>query len=186
MDQEEKDIIILCQKGDLDHFSLLYDKYVKKIYNYVFYKTSNQEISEDIVSNIFLQALKSISKFNLEKGFFSAWLYKISQNKINDYYRARKINYSLEEAWGLKADNNTEKEYQSQAEKKLLYQAIKKLKREQQEIIILRVLQDLSYKEIAQITKKSEAASKMIFKRSIEKLKKEIPLAILITFLSRL
>ncbi len=181
MDKDEKEIILLCQKGDLNQFTNLYEKYVKKIYNYVFYKTSHQAVSEDIVSDIFLQALKSIDKFDIKKGYFSAWLYKISQNKINDYYRSRKVNYSLEEIWSLKADINVAKDYQDQEDKKLLYQAVKKLKASQQELIILRVLQGLSYKEISQITKKSEGALKMTFKRSIEKLKKDIPLSLFLS-----
>lgn len=186
MDKDEKEIISSCQAGELDQFSYIYDKYVKKIYTYVFYKVKNQGATEDIVSDIFLQSLKAIKKFDIERGYFSAWLYKISQNKINDYYRKRKENYSLEEVWGLKADEDQTKDYQNQEEKELLYQAIKKLKQSQQEIIILRVVQGLSYKEIALIIKKSEAAVKMNFKRSIEKLKKEIPISLLVLLLNYL
>lgn len=174
MSQEEKEIIILCQKGQLDNFVVLYEKYFKKIYAYVFFKVGQQSITEDIVSETFLQALKSIKGFDIKKAYFSAWLYKISQNKVNDYYRKRKINYSLDEIWELRADNNLLEEVQDKEEKDLLYKMIKDLKKSQQEIIILRVLQNLSYKEISAVIHKSEGACKMIFKRAIKKLKKQI------------
>jgi RNA polymerase sigma-70 factor (ECF subfamily) len=72
----------------LDYFSKIYDKYIDKIYKFVYLKTSNKEVAEDIVSDVFLSALNNIKSFRLdENSSFNSWIYKIAYNKIIDFYK---------------------------------------------------------------------------------------------------
>lgn len=181
--KQEIDLIVLCQKGEWDNFSPLYDFYIKPIYKFIYCKTNHQATAEDLTSTVFLKAIKGLKKFNIEKGFFSAWLYKIARNVIADHYRFRREESNLDEIWDLSGDEDQKKEYENKEKKNQLKEALLKLKPEQREIVILRIWQELSYQEIAQIVKKNENNIKMIFSRAVKKLSQEIPLSLLIILL---
>ncbi|MDR1987215.1 MAG: hypothetical protein LBQ24_00100 [Candidatus Peribacteria bacterium] len=61
------------------------------MYSFVFFKTDDREVSEDIVSDVFMNALNKVSSFRIdENSSVSAWFYKIAHNKVIDYYRTVK------------------------------------------------------------------------------------------------
>ncbi|MDR2411629.1 MAG: RNA polymerase sigma factor [Candidatus Peribacteria bacterium] len=63
-----------------------------KIYRFVYLKTTNTEVAEDIVSDVFLSALDKVSSFRIdENSSVSAWFYRIAHNKVIDYYKVNKI-----------------------------------------------------------------------------------------------
>jgi RNA polymerase sigma-70 factor (ECF subfamily) len=64
---EDKELVIQCQSGNLGVFSELYDRYIDKIYKFVYLKTSNQEIAEDITSEVFYKAMNSINSFKSQE-----------------------------------------------------------------------------------------------------------------------
>ncbi len=179
----EKQLITLCKEGKWENFSPIYDYYINKIYKYIYIKISHQANTEDIVSTVFLKAVKGLKKFDEENNYFSAWLYKIAKNTIADYYRFKREESGLDEIWELKADENIEESYINLEQKEILKEALKKLKAEQKEVVILRVWHELSYKEISQIIKKNENNAKMIFSRAMKNLKHEIPISLLIYLL---
>lgn len=183
MIENEKQLIILCQKGRWENFSPLYDFYVKKIYKYIYFKVKHQENTEDLVSTVFFKAVSNLKKFSTEKNYFSAWLYKIAKNVVADYYRFKKEESGLDDIWGLQADNDTEEEIENKEKKEIIKKALKSLKTEQREVVILRVWHELSYKEISQIIKKKESNTKMIFCRAVKNLKHEIPFSLFIYLL---
>ncbi len=183
MKENEKQLIILCQKGEWENFSPLYDYYVEKIYKFIYFKVKHQENTEDLVSTVFLKAVAALSKFDPEKLYFSAWLYKIAKNVVADYYRFKREESGLDEIWGLKADDDTKKDLEDNERKEEIKKALKKLKPEQREVVILRVWHELTYKEIAQIIKKQETNAKMIFCRAVKNLKYEVPFSLFIYLL---
>src|SRR6056297_2278284 len=91
MKQRESQAINNCQQGQLDSFNWLYERYIKKIYNFIYYKTMHQETAEDLTSQTFIKALNKINSFDSEQGTFQAWLYKIARNTVIDHYRTQKI-----------------------------------------------------------------------------------------------
>ena len=178
MDIQELKYIKKCQEGELESFAYIYDKYINKIYKYIYYRMPDKYISEDLTSQTFIKALKSISLYNKDKGSFSSWLYKIAKNNLADYYRTYKNNLDINDLWYLEDDTNIEvaadKDFKLDKVKKYLI----KLNKEQKEIVILRVWDELSYSEISEIVQKSEASCKMMFSRSLEKLKQEMPIGL--------
>ena len=98
---DEKKIIKDCKKGDLEKFSGLYDVYIGKIYRFIFYKTSHKETAEDLTSETFTKALKSIEGFSANKGTFQAWLFRIARNTVIDFYRTKKDLKNIDDVWEL-------------------------------------------------------------------------------------
>lgn len=183
----DTDIIIKIKKGDRERFGELYDKYIKKIYDFVYYKTTHKETAEDLTSQIFLKALNGLDSFTDQKdGTFSAWLYAIARNTVIDYYRTKKENKNIEDVWDLVGEENLERDLDIRATLEEVEKYLKILKPEAREIIIMRVWQELSYREIAEITGKTEASAKMQYSRAINKLRQEISLALYVLFLLNL
>lgn len=182
MENDEKEIVANCQKGKIDDFSILYYKYVKNIYKFIYYKVQHRETAEDLTSQTFMKALEKIASFSNEKSSFSTWVYTIARNNVVDYYRTKKNDFDINDVWDMKDNTDIERDADVKGKLEKIEKYLKTLKAEQREIIMLRVWGDMSYKEIAEITGKSEGSAKMIFFRAIRELKDKMPLELLLYF----
>src|SRR5207244_578193 len=117
-------------------FAVLYDAYVNKIYDYIFYRTGHKELSEDLTSAAFIKAVQKIKSFDSGKGSFSAWIYRIARNTLFDHYRTRKESENIENAFDLKSKDNIEKEFEAQERLKEVLDYLKNLSAEQRDIVI--------------------------------------------------
>jgi RNA polymerase sigma-70 factor (ECF subfamily) len=183
MDNESQ-IIESIKNGNLNDFSLLYDAYLDKIYRYIFFKTRQKETAEDITSDVFIKALSKIRTFDSSKASFSVWIYRIARNSVIDHYRSRKETVNIEDAWDLASDDNVEKDVQTNLSLKQVEEYIKKLKPEQRDLVVLRVWQDLSYKEISEIMGKDENNLRVSFGRIVSTMKKELGVGALLLLIS--
>jgi RNA polymerase sigma-70 factor (ECF subfamily) len=159
------------QSGDLDQFGKIYDLYIAKIYNFVYRKTSNKEVAEDIVSDVFMSALNSVTSFKIEENTsVSAWLYRIAQNKTIDFYRKneKQDTQELTDYLDVAELSDAAQKFDDKEKLKSVLKYIKSLKPEQSEIILLRIWEDLSYKEIATMTGKSIDNCKKIVSRGLK------------------
>ena len=187
----ENDITLVkrFQAGEREAFGQLYDGYVKKIYDFIYYKTHHRETTEDLVSLTFTKALQALNNFGeREDNYFGAWLYRIARNTVTDHYRskARQMEIQADDAWDFPADTDIAQDTETKIKIDQVRNYVQKLKNEQRELIIMRAWQGLSYKEIAELTGKSEASLKMMFSRTIKELKKEMPLSLLVVLLAKL
>lgn len=181
MNDIDLEIIKSFQAGNKDEFIKLYDKYLKQIYTFIYYKTSHRETAEDLSSQTFFKALKNLEKFDFKDGTsFSAWLFTIARNVVIDHYRSFKIFKNIEDVWDLTSNEDLFQNIADKENSKQILKYLKELSAKQRDIVILRVFQDLSYKEIAEILGKSESACKMDFSRALKTLKDKIPLETLI------
>ncbi|MCR4280074.1 MAG: sigma-70 family RNA polymerase sigma factor [Candidatus Komeilibacteria bacterium] len=175
------DIIRSCQSGELEQFAQLYDRYAAKIYKYIYYRVREKSTAEDLTSLTFTKALENIGKYKSTQGTFSAWIYRIAKNTLIDHYRTDKNDDGLETV----AEKGVEVDYEGavDARRRLaeVEEYMQTMKPEQQEIIRLRLWDELSYQEIAEVVGKSEASCKMAFSRAIAVLR--AGLAILLLFL---
>jgi len=181
----QEQIIKECQDGNLDEFGVLYDEYFEKIYNFIYYKIHHKESAEDLTSQTFIKALEKIGNYSPNKGLFSSWIYRIARNKVIDYYRTRKSEKDISDVWDLKSDQDIVSDLDTREKLAEVSKYLAKLNPEQREIVVMRVWDSLSYQEISEIIEKSEANCRMIFSRTMTKLRQEIPLALLIILLSR-
>lgn len=173
LEENAAELASRAQTGDSQAFALIYDTFIKKIYDFVFYKTMHQQLAEDLTSQTFLKAWKNIAQF--KGGNFSAWLYTIARNIVVDHYRSQKEILAVEDFWDLKADDDVLGEVEERLKIEKLQQGLARLKSSEREILMLRLWQDLPFKEIAVILGKNEGAAKMSFARAMESLKKEMP-----------
>jgi RNA polymerase sigma-70 factor (ECF subfamily) len=169
----ENHIIERAKRGETQAFGLLYDHYHERIYRFIFLKVSNKEDAEDLTHQVFLSAWQNIKNYK-EFGFpFSSWLYKISRNAVIDFYRSKKIETSLEEVQNeLSSDEIKTDNIDLKIQIEEVMKALKQLKPDYQDIIIMRFVDDLSVKEVAKALDKSEGAIKLMQHRAINNLKK--------------
>lgn len=184
MSYDERSLVERCQGGDNEAFGLIYDRHVRTIYNFIFYKTFHKETAEDLTSLTFFKALKNIGTFDTSRPMLS-WLYKIAHNSVLDHYRSARQSEDIDDFWDISAeDEDVVGSIDDKERIRLVKSELKKLSSLERDIILMRVWQELPYKEIAEIVGKSEANCKMIYSRSIKKLKSMIPLALLLLMLS--
>lgn len=168
---EEQNLIKVCRGGNLAEFGPLYDRYADKIYRYVFYRVRHKETAQDITAQVFFKALENIKNFDESRGYFSAWLYRIAKNAMADHFRAARTHYNIDDLWDLAGDENPDEDALMKERVIKVKESLKSLDAQQREIVIMRLWDGLSYREIAEIVGKTEGNSKMIFSRAIAKLK---------------
>jgi len=175
------------QNGDRASFGKLYEYFAKRIYAYVYYRSYNRESAEDMTGTIFLKALEKLHTFRPEDGGFQGWLYGIARNTLTDHYRQRAKIMDLEseavDVWDIADPRAMELDMQYRDHWERLKPFLSGLSPDQREIILLRLWDDLPYKEIAAVTGKSEDACKMSYSRALAYLRQAMPLSLFIAFL---
>ena len=160
-------------KNDPHSFDYLYQKYFPRINNFIFHRVRDEDIKNEIVSNVFLKAMRKISLFKLkriETNSFSAWLFRIAINETNDYFRKanreRKIRTRMENRNPISSEDPISFEI---VQKKIQY-----LSFYEQNLISLRFFEKFKHREIAHILGKKENTIKVQMHRTLQKLKKLI------------
>lgn len=167
---------------DLSNFWVIYDIYVRKIYDYFYYRLLDNEISEDLTSEIFMKIFVKENNFlgNKEKEF-SNWIYRVAHNKLIDYYRIDKQDIQLDnienEPW-YELDLSEQIDNKTKIEEVLDY--LNWIDQDKKDILIMRVWDDLSYKEISQITWKSVDNCKKIVSRLMSQIEANLILLLFI------
>jgi len=186
MNTKEQELAQLASAGDREAFGKLYDLYVKDLYRFIYYKTFHAQTTEDLTSQVFIKALNAISRFDESKGSISSWLYAIARNTVIDHYRTTTNDSSIEDVFDLSDGKDLDAQTDTLLKMEGVKEALSKLSAQQREIIVLRVWEQKSYQEIAELLSKSEAACKMQYARSLEKLQSLLPLSIYLIFLLNL
>jgi RNA polymerase sigma-70 factor (ECF subfamily) len=177
-DADVVELVGRAQSGDAEAFGSLYDRYVDVVYRYVYYRVSNKSLTEDMVSETFLRALRRITSFSWQGRDFGAWLVTIARNLIADHFKSSR--YKLEVTTGemLDADKATdgpENEVLDNLTNVTLLGAVKMLGAEQQECVVLRFLQGFSVSETALAMGKTDGAIKALQYRAVQSLKRLLP-----------
>lgn len=170
----EKDLVERV-KVNKDAFLEIYDAHFQRIYNYAYYRTMDQNEAEEITSQTFLAALENIQRYEYRSIPVAVWLYKIASNTIADLYRkkGKTVELTGDHASG---DSSCEPEQVilSRSEKEQLIQQLKTLPPLQQQAVVLRYIQNLSYKEIADVMDKTEGAVKQLLHRGLTGLRERM------------
>lgn len=174
--QKDIELIKEYKQGKKENFALLYDKYIEKIYAFVYYKTHHKETAEDLVSQVFLKAFKNLDNFDISQGTFQAWLYQIARNTVIDHYRTKKNDQVIDDVWDISSDDDMERDMDTRQKLIKIEKYISGLKSEQRDILIMKIWQGMTYKEIAGALGKSEASCKMMCSRTLKKLRADMPM----------
>jgi len=158
-------------------FSKIYDKYVAKIYRFIFLKVNSKEIAQDLTSETFLKAWETFrvqnSEFKVQNP--QAFLYKIAKNLVIDFYREkRKVQLvSTQNVSIVDPKANLEERAMINSDLELIKKAIFNLKDEYQDAVIWYYLEGFSISEISKFLDKSEPATRMLISRAIKNLRQE-------------
>ena len=173
----EMEILERASQGDRDAFGELYEQYVTRIFNYVYYRTGNVHDAEDLTARVFHRALHHIHLYT-DRGLpFSAWLYRIAHNLIANWHRdhSRHQEIPLEDASLLhyKGDAPESTLMQNQETESLL-RLIRHLPAERQSLLVLKFVEHMSNAEIGAVMGRSEGAVKSLYHRTLLSLRDEL------------
>ena len=157
-------------------FSKIYDKYIDKIYRFIFIKVNLKEIAEDLTSETFLRCWDSFKESATEIENIQAFLYRIARNLVTDYYRqkGRTQFVSLENVSITDPSPTLEQKAVKDSDLLNIKLAISKLNDDYQEVLVWHYVDDLPVPEIAKILDKSEGAVRVMIHRALEALKGEV------------
>jgi len=172
----DKEALVLASKGDQEAFGLLYERYVGRIYNYIYYRTGNQHDAEDLASRVFHRALRHIGNYQ-DRGLpFSAWLYRIAHNLVANWHRdnSRRRELPLDESFSLRfKGDQPETVVLKIEEQSSLLNVIRRLPPDRQQLLILKFVEHLPNAEIGLIMGRTEGAIKSLYHRTLLSLREE-------------
>lgn len=168
----DEQIMEAVKSGDLQQVSLLFERYHKRIFNFLAQLSRDRELAEDLTQNVFLRVIRYHGSFR-EGNRFQSWIYQIARNVYMDHYQTAKnkradfidverMKEHLEDR--LEAEEQEEKEHR-------LRQSMAKLSEEQQELLVLTRFQHMKYEEVAAIMETTVANIKVKVHRAIARLR---------------
>ena len=159
--------------GDADAFGELYMRHLDAIYRYVYFRIGNAQEAEDLTEQAFLKAWQYLPEYE-QRGYpFTSWLYRIAHNVVADYHRkwGQRSNPLPLEDWAEDRHQPTAMEQVISAEEAAdLSAAIVQLSDDQQQVIVLRFIEGMSYARVADILGKSQGACRVLQHRALNAL----------------
>ena len=155
-------------------YAVLYEQFMPKVYRYISFRISDDNMAQDLTSVVFEKALTKFDGFNPQKASFSTWIFTIARNTVIDHYRVYKkhgdvvtnieikttTQYPSPEDEAIKAENT-----------KKLRNFLSRLNKREQEAIILKYSNGMSNREIGEVLHLTESNVGSILCRTIRKLR---------------
>ncbi|MBM3121133.1 MAG: sigma-70 family RNA polymerase sigma factor [Chloroflexi bacterium] len=158
-------------------FGLLYERHVRRIYNYIYYRTGDHHDAEDLTARVFQRALRHVGAFQDMGVPFSAWLYRIAHNLVANWHRdrSRRPVVPLEDHTVLTpGSQHPESLAMAREVGEDLLELVRRLPEERQQLLILKFAERLSNAEIGQIMGRTEGAIKSLYHRTLSSLREEV------------
>jgi RNA polymerase sigma-70 factor (ECF subfamily) len=171
-------LVDLARGGDADAFGALYDHYSPAVYRFIYYRVSTRTLAEDLTSETFFRALRSMSTFQWQGKDFGAWLTTIARNIVVDHFKSGRTRLELPtDDFSDRHESrvSTEEEVLANLTNEILRESMTKLPSEQQECIVLRFLNGYSIAETAKSMSRSEGAIKQLQLRAVRNLARLLP-----------
>jgi len=171
-------LVELARGGDADAFGLLYDHYHVSVYRFVYYRVGSVALAEDLTSETFFRALRSMASFRWQGKDFGAWLMTIARNLTTDHFKAgrTRLEYATEDMSPHDGSiEGPESAVLASMTNQALLAALTSLPHEQQECLVMRFLQGLSIAETAKVLGRSDGAVKQLQLRAVRNLAKLLP-----------
>ena len=162
--------LVTLAKENKDAFGELYERYMNKIYRYIYYRVGNSDDAEDLTSRVFFRAMAHVENYE-DRGLpFQAWLYRIAHNLVANHHRdkeRRKVipldEYIANQLFSSDPEHKTVEKQESER----LKQAVRQLPEERQQLLLLKFVHHLSNAEIGEIMGKTEGAIKSLYHRTL-------------------
>jgi len=165
--------IIEAARKDPKEFGELYLLYAQPVFRYLFSRIGNLPEAEDATAQTFLAALERFPHYKHD-GYFASWLFSIARNKSADHFRKQRNETSLDAAEYIGADPNMLQEIIKSDQVSRLSKLINALSEEEQELLRLRFVADLSFGEIGRLINQKEDTAKKSIYRLLDRLKAQM------------
>ena len=172
-DTAERLAIEAAQK-DPARFAVLYEDNFERVYAYVARRVRDRAEAEDLTSEVFHQALASLSRFEWRGAPFAAWLFKIAANAIIDHAKRNAKEVELPESVDLSSDSSFQEIEDEIEQRARLFKQVDLLPLDQRRVIELRFAEEKSIRDIASELGRSEGAIKQLQFRALEKLRAQL------------
>lgn len=166
-------LLVKAAKEDPDSFSGLYRHYVQPIYRYLYSRVGTVHDAEDLTSQTFITAYESLARYR-EQGFFSAWLFRIARSKLMDHFRVNRHDVRWEAAEKITVIPDALGRVIQDEDTRQLQSLICELEENEQELIRLRYVAELSFAEMADLLGRREDAVKKSLYRLLARLKSQM------------
>lgn len=172
-----RELIKLAKAGDGDAFGKLYELYYTPIYRYLYFRIKDKEEASDLTQTVFLKVYKALETIESSKSEPLAYFYTVAKNTLIDYRRKKKDVYILDDEDAPEVaslDPSAEDVFDNKEMLRSVERVMEDLTEEQREVVNLRFIQELSYKEISQILGKREDAIRKLQSRALKILKEKL------------
>ncbi len=171
--------LVAQAKNDPEAFGALYERYVKRIYRYHYYRTGNVQDAEDLTARTFYRALKALPRYQ-DRGLpFAAWLYRIAHNAVANWLRdrSRKQVVALDAVGPLvEPGSGPHVSAEKREEQERLLMMVRLLPPERHELLIFKFVEGMSNAEIGAVMGRTEGAVKSLYHRTLVSMRAQLAL----------
>ena len=155
-DRSDEDLVRAVRRGQIDAFDELYARYSRRLFSYLLHLSNDRARAEDLLQEVFLTALKT-DALELAPGKFGGWLFTVARNRALSVHRkeTRRIEAPLDEPVAT-----PEAEVEKRQTVALLFEAIGALSEQHRDVLILKEVAGLTYRQIAAVQNVPEGTAK--------------------------
>jgi RNA polymerase sigma-70 factor (ECF subfamily) len=168
-DTEVRDLVRRA-KSEPEAFGQLYEHYVRRIYNYHYRHTSNRVEAEDLTSRTFYRALRSLHRYREKRASFQAWLFRIAHNLVVNWYRdhGRRDIVSIDTVEPMTSQAEDPHDFvEALEEQAFLQRVLATLSEDRKTLILLKFVEKMTNREIAEVLGRTEGAVKALYYRTL-------------------
>ena len=171
---DDKQLLILFIEGDESALTRLVERYQKELYGFVFRQVGNHADAADLTQKVFVNVFLKAEQFNGDSSF-KTWLYQIAINQCKNHFRSKdrqRLDDVEVESLPLVAEENFELDLETAEQQRLLRQAVDSLPAKQRMTVRLRLYQECTFVEIAEIMAASVGTAKAHYHQAVTTLRK--------------
>ena len=171
---DDKQLLFLYIEGDESALTQLVQRYQKELYGFVFRQVGNQADAADLTQKVFVNVFLKAEQFKGDSSF-KTWLYQIAINQCKNHFRSKdrqRLEDVAVESLPLVAEEHFELELETAEQQRLLRQAVDRLPSKQRMTVRLRLYQECTFAEIAEIMAASVGTAKAHYHQAVITLRK--------------
>ncbi len=169
----EEGRLVARAKEDPSAFGELYELHFQRMYRFVYSRVQDRTVAEDVTSEVFMKALRSIGRYQDTGRPFSAWLYQIAVNAVADRYRGQRPTDDIDEQYDLSDGTSLEETAARRDEVRRVWRLVEELPDQQRMALVLKFQEDMKIEDIAVAMGKSPGAVKLLVHRGVTRLRQQ-------------
>ncbi len=175
MPSDEARLIQAAKKGEPAAFAEIYQRHYDAVYTYLFYRSGDPMLAEDLAGEVFLRLVERVSGYTYRGQPILAWLYTIARNLLTDHHRQAGRNELLPlEEQVIASPSNPAETAERRLEQACLARAMRHLTEPYRQVLLLRFIEGLSHAETARVLDRTENATKVLQHRALKSLRQAL------------